>query len=215
MIKHLARSGKPRTVEASTLDIIEQEVGGRLATVTLLDASDDPRAQRLCAHLRLHEQMSLARACRVLGLTHHDVRKMLASEAVIRAQLQADIIHASAVPRAARDLGVDAHAQDETCSACTGNGSYVKRGKEWECRKCGGTGKVRVPADIKKVALLYQATRIIEQKPVLEQHISFNKAVLTQGSSDPPLEAMAKNLNKALRESNSSVDAELVEAQEK
>lgn len=186
-----------KNLPARAIDGFVDALGGKDELVAVLRESDDPIAEKLLNHLTSpsFDQHAPATLCRRLGITVRELQAFYANTQKGRALMEA----AKALPRVVRDTFVDAQSQTKTCLECYGEGTIFARRKERKCPACDGIGQVRVAGSVANRKLAFEITGLIKQGPLIQTNLTFDKAVLI-APGEPPLESVAKNVQRLIRE---------------
>lgn len=138
-------------------------VGGRQALVETLElgatATEVDRVLDLLADPR-YESWSVARICRLAGLSVADLLTAFRSATLIRAQVKATVAIAKQLPAVVEDVMKRAQPYEETCDVCDGLGQVTPKPTKKNpnpppehCRACKATGRRMLLPDLERQKL--------------------------------------------------------------
>lgn len=163
----------PIVQKAAPIQQFESAVD-RQELMIALQSSEDSRFAALY-NAMAKEKTPLLALCKRLGIGWHELvqsyRTHKMNEGIVRMM--------DHFPEVAEDTAIDAKSRLECCPKCEGEGIVPDGEESKPCRRCSGTGKVRVSGDAAARALLFEALGMKGQKgPMVAQQFNFGSGAL-------------------------------------
>jgi hypothetical protein len=128
---------------------------GRENIADCLVATGNPRATRLLDMMLdpAYEALSFGQLCSRAGLSGGEVLRLICQRQLAEGMIRA-CYH---LPDIMENLALDAMGRNEPCATCCGEGILGTA----SCRRCGGSGSLRFPGDMRRIRLALEMFGIL------------------------------------------------------